>query len=192
MMTPRRFHLYFVLMIGVFLGAAGQAFLATFAPPAHAQATKSAPDLATLAAEIEAIKGKLPDQAHAMQDVGYHFSNLWFAGQQQNWELANFYWSETRSHLRWAARIIPVRKDNAGKDVDVQDLLTGFENGPLKNLQDAIAAKDKSLFEQRYRSALETCYSCHKTADKPFIRPQVPSQPETPIINFSPNAKWPM
>jgi hypothetical protein len=189
---PKRLQLLFALLTGVLIGAGGQALLAVVAPRAHAQEAKSVVDVTTLAAEIEAIKGKLPDQAHAMQDVGYHFSNLWFAGEQQNWELANFYWSETRSHLRWAARIIPMRKDNAGKDVDVQDLLAGFENGPLKNLQDAIAAKDKALFEDRYRSALETCYSCHKTADKPFIRPQIPSQPETPIINFSLNAKWPM
>ena len=78
--------------------------------------------MTALAAEIETIKGKLPDQAHAMQDVGYHFSNLWFAGQKEHWDLANFYWSETRSHLRWAIRIIPLRKDNAGNDVDVQSV----------------------------------------------------------------------
>lgn len=191
-MMPQRLGLLFALLTGVLLGAAGQALLTAFAPHARAQEGKPAPDVVALAAEIEAIKGKLPDQAHAMQDVGYHFSNLWFAGQQEHWDLANFYWSETRSHLRWAARIIPMRKDNAGKDVDMIDLLTGFENGPLKNLQDAIVAKDKSLFEKRYRSTVETCYSCHKTADKPFIRPQIPQRPETPIINFDPNAKWPL
>jgi len=191
-MSPHRLQLLFVLMTGVILGAAGQAIIAPFAQRALAQEAKPAPDLATLAAEIESIKGKLPDQAHAMQDVGYHFANLWFAGQREHWDLANFYWLETRSHLRWAIRIIPLRKDNAGKDVDVQDILTGFENGPLKELQDAIAAKDKSLFEKRYRSTLENCYSCHKTADKPFIRPQMPSQAETYIINFDPSANWPL
>lgn len=191
-MMPHRFQLLLTLSTGVFLGAAGNALLHPVANTAVAETAKPAPDVATLAAEIESIKGKLPDQAHAMQDVGYHFSNLWFAGQREHWDLANFYWLETRSHLRWAIRIIPLRKDNAGNDVDVQDILTGFENGPLKELQDAIAAKDKSLFEKRYRSTLENCYSCHKTADKPFIRPQMPSQAETHIINFDPSANWPL
>jgi hypothetical protein len=191
-MTPHRFPALIVLATGIFLGAAGHALFLPAIPRAVAQEAQPAPELRTLAAEIETIKGKLPDQAHAMQDVGYHFSNLWFAGQREHWDLANFYWSETRSHLRWAIRIIPLRKDNAGKDVDVQDILTGFENGPLAELQAAIAAKDKTLFEKRYRSTMENCYSCHKSSDKPFIRPQIPSQPETPIINFDPNAKWPL
>jgi hypothetical protein len=190
-MTQHRLTMCSILLLGACLGAAGHALLRPAANTAFAQEAKPAPDVAALAAEIEAIKGKLPDQAHAMQDVGYHFANLWFAGQQEHWDLANFYWLETRSHLRWAIRIIPMRKDNAGNDVDVQDILTGFENGPLKELQDAITSKDRSLFEKRYRSALENCYSCHKTSDKPFIRPQMPSQPDTQIINFDPSADWP-
>jgi hypothetical protein len=144
-----------------------------------------------LAKEIEAIKGKLPDQAHAMQDVGYHYSNLWFAGQNEHWDLANFYWLETRSHLHWAVRIIPVRKDNAGADVKLGEILDGLENGSLKQLGDAIAAKDKPAFVAAYRSTLEGCYSCHKASDKPFIHLQIPTQPETPIINFNPHAEWP-
>ena len=77
-----------------------------------------------------------------MQDVSYHFSNLWFAGKHKNWDLANFYWSETRSHLHWAVRIIPVRKDNAGAEIKLVDILEGMENGPLKQLGEAIAAHD--------------------------------------------------
>ncbi len=141
--------------------------------------------------ELQTAKGHLPDQSHAMQDVGYHFSNLWFAGQNQHWELANFYWSETRSHLHWAVRIIPVRKDNAGVEIKLVDILEAMENGPLKQLGEAIASKDSDAFEKAYRFSVETCYSCHKASDKPFIRVQIPTEPETPIINFDPNATWP-
>jgi len=142
-------------------------------------------------AEIEAIKEKLPDQAHVMHDVDYHFANLWFAGEKEHWKLANFYWSETRSHLRWAVRIIPKRKDDAGQLIDLEAILQAFENTPLKQLQDAIAAKDKQAFVKSYKFTLETCYACHKAADKPFLRPQIPSQPETHIINFDPLADSP-
>ena len=126
-----------------------------------------------------------------MEDVSHHFSNLWFAVQKENWPLATFYLNETRSHLRWAVRIIPKRKDSAGREVDLQAILQAFENSPWKQMQDAIAAKDKAEFEKKYRFGLETCYACHKAADKPFIRPQIPTQPETPIINFDPSADWP-
>ena len=59
-------------------------------------------EIAALKAEIDQLKGKVPDQSHAMKDVGYHFANVWFAGQKRNWPLAKFYLDETRSHLKWA------------------------------------------------------------------------------------------
>jgi hypothetical protein len=180
------------LIVGVCLGAMLTLLWSRWQRPAQAQNVKAkAPDLGAMAAELETIKDKLPDQAHAMHDVDYHFTNLWFAGQHENWALANFYWSETRSHLRWAVRIIPKRKDQAGAEIDLQAILQAFENTPLKQLEDAIKAKDKPGFEKAYRFTLETCYACHKAADKPFLRPQVPAQPATHIINFDPRADWP-
>jgi hypothetical protein len=191
-MTRQNVTAWGLLLLGTLLGAV-LAMLATDwrMPNAQAQDARKTPDLAALAAEIETIKGKLPDQAHAMQDVGYHYSNLWFAGQKEHWELANFYWLETRSHLRWAVRIIPIRKDNAGREIDLPAILQAFENTPLKQLEDSIKAKDKKKFDEAYRFTMETCYACHKASDKPFIRLQIPTQPETPIINFDPQADWP-
>jgi hypothetical protein len=187
-MGSQRFGPLAALLLGISIGALGHAVMYSGAPTAVAQSTNDAPDLA---AELEAVKAKLPDQAHAMQDVGYHFSNLWIAGQHSHWDLATFYLNETRSHLRWAVRIIPVRKDNSGVEIKLEDILEAMENGPLKQLEEAVAAKDSVAFEKSYRFSLENCYACHKASDKPFIRPQIPTQPETPMINFDPNAQWP-
>lgn len=189
-MHAARFQIAVVFALGVCLGAVFSTLIIQESHRAVAQ-TSVPPDGPVEVNEIETIKGKLPDQAHAMQDVGYHFSNLWFAGQRQAWELANFYWLETRSHLHWAVRIIPVRKDNAGVEIKLADILEAMENGPLKDLSEAIAAKDPVAFERTYRSTLENCYACHKASDKPFIRLQVPTAPEATIISFDPNAAWP-
>jgi hypothetical protein len=181
-----------LVALGIGIGAVVRSLFLPVEQPARAEATnQSSQTPAALAADIESIKGKLTDQSHVMEDVSYHFSNLWFAGRHENWDLANFYWSETRSHLRWAVRVIPKRKDNAGQEVDLVAILQAFENGPLKQLQEAIAAKDKVAFEKTYRTSMETCYGCHKAADKPFLRLQIPMRPESPIVNFDPNAKWP-
>lgn len=118
-----------------------------------------------------------------MQDVAYHFTNLWFARQHENWALAEFYRSEALSHLHWAVRIIPVRKDNAGRLVKLADILQAVENTPPKQLAEAIKAKDKTEFEKAYRFTLEGCYSRHKAVDKPYLHPQVPTEPEVHIIN---------
>jgi hypothetical protein len=187
-MTSRRFGHLAVLVIGLALGMLAHATLFSGSPSAIAQSQTPAPSLQE---ELEAIRGKLPDQSHTMQDVAYHYANLWFAGQKENWALANFYWSETRSHLHWAVRIIPVRKDNAGTEIKLAEILEAMENGPLKQLGESIEGKDQAAFEKAYRTTLESCYACHKAADKPFLRPQIPSAPEAPIMDFDPDATWP-
>jgi hypothetical protein len=147
-------------------------------------------EIAKLKAEIDELKGRLPSQSHAMMDVDYHFSNLWFAGQGKNWPLAQFYLNETRSHLRWAVRIIPVRRIPGG-EVDLRGLLEAVDSTGLAEIGKAIAGRSSEGFTRAYRQTLEGCYSCHRAADKPYLRPRIPDQPESRIINFDPGATWP-
>lgn len=168
-----------VSLLALFLGISSGAF-------AQGGPSTNSTDVVALKAEIERMRGLLPDQAHAMKDVGYHFSNLWFAGQSRNWALAEFYLGETRSHLRWAVRIIPVRKIPQGQELRLEDLLALFEKTTLKQLQEVVAAKKAESFESSYRQMLSSCYSCHVAAGKPYLRLKVPERPETTIIDFAP------
>lgn len=143
-------------------------------------------ELATLRAEVNRLKGIVPDQSHAMKDVAYHFGNLWFAAQKTNWPLAEFYWSETRSHLRWAVRIIPVRKDAQGNEIRLTEILDPIDKAALQQVGDAIKAKDSAKFVETYKQMLDSCYACHLAAGKPYLRLQIPQQPEVPIIRFEP------
>ena len=187
--------LAFTFLFGVMVGAICFApFVFTGPQSAVALAQQPAlpePDLASLQAEIERLKQVVPDQAHAMMDVDYHFTNLWFAANQSNWPLAQFYFNETRSHLRWAVRIIPVRKDNAGQEIKLQDILQALENSPLMQLEESIKAKDREKFVAAYEFTLTSCYTCHKAADKPYLRPRIPDHPSSAMMNFDPNAAWP-
>jgi len=155
-----------------------------------ARAADDAAEIAKLKAELEQLKGRLPSQSHAMMDVDYHLANLWFAGQSKNWPLAQFYLDETRSHLRWAVRIIPVRRIPGG-EVDLRGLLEAVDSTGLTEIGKAIADKNSGGFTGAYRRTLEGCYSCHKASDKPYLRPRIPEQPESRIINFDPAATWP-
>jgi hypothetical protein len=181
------------LMLGVLFGLGLSHLAGGFSPAALAQVDAKGPtnDVAALRAEVERLKKVVPGQAHAMQDVDYHFTNLWFAAQQSNWPLARFYFDETRSHLRWAVRIIPVRKDGAGQEIKLEDILDAVENSPLKQLDEAIEAKDRDGFVAAYEFTLASCYACHKASDKPYLRPRIPEHPATSIINLDPNATWP-
>lgn len=185
------------IILGGFAALVGAAVLPFLFRPASAQvpqATQPPPNainVAALRAELDAVKAQVPDQAHAMADVGYHFTNLWFAGQRKNWPLAKFYLDETRSHLNWAVRLKPVRKTTAGLDIDLRGILQSLENTQLPAVRTAIDGKDSDKFVSAYRLTLEACYACHNTSEKPYLRPQIPEQPAAPIINFDPGAKWP-
>lgn len=191
-MKKNRLSVFGFFLIGIAIGVLATQQTGNQSPSALAlEAAKPTTDLATLLAEIERLKQVVPDQAHAMHDVDYHFTNLWFAASQSNWPLAQFYFNETRSHLRWAVRIIPIRKDNAGKEIKLPDILQAMENSPLKQLEESITAKDREKFVAAYEFTLTTCYSCHKAADKPYLRPRIPDHPASAMMNFDPNATWP-
>jgi hypothetical protein len=179
----------FTVVLGLIALASG-AVGSEPASPASASTDRTNAEISALRAEVNRLKGIVPDQSHAMKDVGYHFANLWFAGQKQNWPLAKFYLDETRSHLKWAVRIIPVRKTKAG-DVDLEGIREALDKSLLAKIHQAIEAKNLAAFTDAYKLSMTGCYSCHKASEKPFLRPQIPSQPGAPIINFDPNAKWP-
>jgi hypothetical protein len=110
---------------------------------ADAPARPKPDDMTALKAEVDRLKGMVPDQSHVMADVGLHYSNLWFAGEQENWPLAQFCFDETRSHLHWAVRIIPVRKNLKGEEIRLTEILGAIDGTNLKTLGQTIAAKDK-------------------------------------------------
>jgi len=145
------------------------------------------PDIAELKAEIETLKGMLPSQSHSMVDVEFNYANLWFAGKNQNWPLATFYLNETRSHLNWTVRLRPVRKLANGGDLDLRPILKGVEDGGLASIKAALDKRDEGGFEAAYKQMLVQCTACHEAAEKPFLRPQVPSAPPSPLIDMRPH-----
>jgi len=159
------------------------------AAPSQQPSTNEGPD--ALRTDVTHLKDVTPSQSHAMADVGYHFANLWFAGQQKNWDLARYYYDEARSHILWTIRIQPIRKDAAGNAIDLKGLFDGLENGVFNQVVDAISRKDSTQFTTAYKLGLQGCYSCHRASGKAYLRPMVPTSPPQPIINFDPRAQWP-
>ena len=156
--------------------------------PSHAADAVVAPkadDLGALKAEVERLKGMVTDQSHVMSDVSNHYCNLWFAGQAENWPLAQFYCDETRSHLKWAVRVIPVRKDREGREVDLRAILDALEQTTLKDLDSAVKSNDKSKFSAAYNAQLENCMACHRAVSKEYIKLHVPERADAGMVEFA-------
>src|SRR4051812_23606399 len=84
--------------VGVLLSAASGVLFGPVVLQAHAQ-QQTPPKPGAVDDSQRIVRTGIensPDQSHVMADVGYHFANLWFAAEKQNWPLANYYLSETR------------------------------------------------------------------------------------------------
>ena len=186
------------LVFGVLLAVAVIAVLTLrhFEATAHAEvvdvkATPQAKGRVQLpAVQVKHLEGVVPDQAAVMTKVAYHFTNLYFAINSQNWPLADFYLGETQNNIDWAVRVKPVRKDSAG-DIELGGIADSLRNTQLAGLKRAIAAGQKDQSLKLYEETMVACYACHKASSKPYLRPQRPTQPEVKIINFDPNATSP-
>jgi hypothetical protein len=172
--------------LGIFAGFLLSTQAHYFNHPPTVLAQSPAPDLAAMQADIAHLKEVVPSQSHSMTDVGFQFANLWFAGKQKNWPLADFFLNESRQHIEWTIRIRPIRKDAAGNAVDLRSIFTVISDGPLKKLTQSIQNKDADQFTSAYKQMLNGCYSCHVASGKPFLRPVVPQTPPQSIIGFDP------
>ena len=179
------------LVIVVCAGAACRQAPAVQPGAAVQPATSAADEIAALKADVEVLKGKAPSASVAMADVGFHWSNLWFAGQSGNWPLAGYYFSEARNHVRWLTRINPMPKGPDGMPVDVKGIFDGIDTSTFAAVKAAIDKKDGKEFETAYRGALESCYQCHKAVGRPYLRPMIPKAVPQTIINLDARANWP-
>ena len=126
-----------------------------------------------------------------MSDVGYHWTNLWFAAEKKNWPLAMFYFQEARSHILWTIQLRPVRKGPDGNDVNLVPIFESIDTSAFASVANAIQTQNAAAFAAAYRETLQACYGCHKTNGLAYLRPEVPTEPAQSIINFDGSATWP-
>jgi len=150
------------------------------------------PTLEELPQEVATLKALQPSNSHIMMDVQFHWTNLWFAGRKKNWPLAQFYFNETRGHIQWLMRKSPIIRNNVDqKDVDVAGIFDGIDTSSLAMVKDAIEKKDSAAFASAYKTMTESCYACHKSVGRPYLRTMIPTVQAQSIINMDPNATWP-
>jgi hypothetical protein len=178
-------------MCGLFIGGASACQGPKPAPPAAPAVSAMEKDIAALKADVQTLKDKAPSASVAMADVSFHWSNLWFAGQSKNWPLANYYYGEARNHVQWLIRINPTPKGPDGKPVDLKGIFDAIDTSTFAAVKAAIDKSDSAQFPVVYKAALESCYSCHKSVGRPYLRPQIPKAAPQTIVNLDPNATWP-
>ena len=132
----------------------------------------------------------VPDQAAIMTHAGYHWTNLWFALDKQNWPLAEFYLSETRNNVKWAVRNRPFRKTAVGV-IDLGSIAQPLDTTQFTQLKDAIGKKDKDRGIKLYDEAMQGASPATKHPKSPTWFRGARDSPEVNVINFAADAKAP-
>jgi hypothetical protein len=122
-----------------------------------------------------------PGLGEFMTATQLRHAKLWFAGKQNNWDLAAYEIDEIKEGLEDAARLHP-RFDG----VPVADMIKTIIDPRIAELEKAVRAKSSAKFVVAFDELSSGCNSCHAGANKPFIRIQRPTESPLTNQNFAP------
>jgi len=113
---------------------------------------------------IDSMEMKLKDTykpgfGEFMSSIQAHHAKLWFAGNNQNWRLADFEVHEITETVGYIRKYQAERKESQ---------LIGMINPALDSVNTAIRQKNPALFISSYKLLTNTCNECHRAADFGF------------------------
>lgn len=96
---------------------------------------------------------------------------LYFAGQKQNWELAEFYLEELEET---AERIVQAQKIEDGINISAQ--MQEMLIPKIKELEEIVKKQNAKSFEGAYKSMIMNCNGCHMATRHGFVKVKEPQQ----------------
>lgn len=125
---------------------------------------------AYLQSQIDSLQANSykPGLGEFMSSIQVHHDKLWFAGQNQNWQLAGFEVDELKESLNDIKKYCIDRPEISS---------IGMIEQPLQNVSNAILHKDKTEFIKRYTVLTATCNSCHQKTSHGFNLITIPTTP---------------
>ena len=132
---------------------------------------------------IDSLEHKLagtykPGFGEFMSSVQVHHAKLWFAGQNQNWELADFEIHEMMEAIENIQKYQTERKESK---------VIGLIDPALDSVNAAIQQKSPLLFNSSYKLLTATCNNCHRETNFDFNVVKIPDTPPFSNQDFKAN-----
>jgi len=126
---------------------------------------------------IDSLQKKLdetykPGLGEFMSGIQVHHAKLWFAGQNQNWPLADFEIHEILESLDDIKNFCSDRPET--KSIGMIDLA-------IDSVSNAIQQKNLNSFKTSYVLLTNTCNNCHKETEHGFNVVTIPTN--LPVVN---------
>ncbi|MEP9380620.1 hypothetical protein ABLE91_28290 [Aquabacter sp. CN5-332] len=121
----------------------------------------------------------MPALADLMGALQRKHSKLWFAGDVQNWELADYELGQIKANVQDAAVLYP--------GIPATNVTAMAE--PIRAIDLAIEKKDGAAFSEGFKSLTAACNACHQGLGRGFIVIQIPTASPFTNQSFAPPAK---
>ena len=130
-----------------------------------------------LKADIDSLKAELaagykPGLGEFMSNIQLHHAKLWFAGENENWELADFEIHEIEEALE------DIKTFNPGR-VEIKNI--GMILPAMDSVTNSISGQNAEAFKNSFILLTKTCNDCHKATEHPFNVVTIPTA--LPVVN---------
>jgi hypothetical protein len=122
-----------------------------------------------------------PGLGEFMTATQLRHAKLWFAGKQNNWDLAAYEIDEIKEGLEDVQKQFPTHDG-----IPVADMIKTIISPAIEELEKAVGAKSSAKFTVAFDKLTSACNACHAGANKPFIRIQRPIVPPLSNQDFAP------
>jgi hypothetical protein len=133
-------------------------------------------------ATIDSLQKKVdesyrPGFGEFMSGIQTHHAKLWFAGQNQNWPLADFEVHEIQEALEDVQKFCSDRPEVKA---------IGMINPAIDSVTNAIQQKNPQLFNTSFVLLTHTCNNCHKATEHGFNVVTLPNNLPVSNQDFKP------
>jgi len=109
-----------------------------------------------------------PGFGEFMSSIQVHHNKLWFAGENNNWKLANFEIQEIDEAIENIKKFEVEREESQKIDMI---------RPALDSVNTAIEQKNKILFKSSFVLLTNTCNNCHRATNFEFNEIKIPDSP---------------
>ena len=120
---------------------------------------------------LDNIEDQFQGFSRTMTETAYRYHELYWAGQDQNWEYAEY----QREHIEEAMELGFLRRPD--REASSQQ----FMSQALPNMKRVISEEDKEKFLTEFTSLTASCNTCHAMEEVAFMTVKIPPKRNTVI-----------
>ena len=121
--------------------------------------------------KLETITNHLRGFDMAMVETGYRYSELYWAGNDSNWDYAHYQIEKISLALERGLERRPARAASA----------ESFMNHAIPEMEKAIESEDPDLFQKEFENFTQSCNACHAAEQVPHFTVKEPEARISPI-----------